>query len=89
MFATTVNVTADEMDICKEIMEKDIAVVSVNLESKKYVRSIMDKKITFVGQLAALGGTLGLFTGMSILSMVEMVFWMFKLLPVLFRRIGF
>ena len=26
-----------------------------------------------------LGGTLGLFTGMSILSMIEAVFWLFKL----------
>ena len=31
------------------------------------------------------GGTLGLFTGMSILSMIEMVFWLAKLPSTLCR----
>ena len=30
--------------------------------------------------LFALGGTIGLFTGMSILSVIEAVFWMFRLI---------
>jgi hypothetical protein len=40
--------------LCKKMMQ-DIAVVSVRFESKKYVRTIMDKRVTFTDKLAAFG----------------------------------
>jgi hypothetical protein len=42
--------------------------------------------VTFVGQLADLGGTLGLFTGMSIFSIVEIAFWLYRVVLAQFRR---
>ena len=82
-------------EICHRLVQNDIAIVSVTFESKKFVRTIMDKKVSFVDKLATLGkikpsesffylkisfkgGTLGLFTGMSLLSLAEMAFWTFK-----------
>ncbi len=55
-----------------------------------------DKIATFGGILSdlhdsnnavriTLGGTMGLFTGMSLLSMLEVVFWLWKLLFSLFK----
>ena len=41
--------------ICKELFMKDIAIVSVRFETKKYIRSIMDKRVTFGDKLAAFG----------------------------------
>jgi hypothetical protein len=38
--------------------------------------SIRDKRNSFYDQLGTIGGTLGLFTGMSLLSMVEVIFLM-------------
>jgi hypothetical protein len=43
--------------LCKKMMQ-DIAVVSVRFESKKYVRSIMDKRVTFTDKLATFGKSL-------------------------------
>ncbi len=38
----------------------------------------MDAKVSFTDQLGVIGGNLGLFTGVSILSVVEVVFWLYK-----------
>ena len=37
-----------------------------------------DLRVTLADQLASLGGTLGLFTGMSVLSFCEVLFWTLK-----------
>ena len=37
-----------------------------------------DVKVTFVDQIGTIGGTLGLFCGLSIVSMVEFVYWIYK-----------
>jgi hypothetical protein len=44
-----------EYQMCKQIMLNDIAIVSVQYETKKYVRTIMDKKVTFSDKLATFG----------------------------------
>ena len=38
-----------------------------------------DKKATFETQISVLGGTLGLFSGFSVLSAIEIVYYLFKL----------
>ena len=96
-----------ETEICKNLVEQDLALVTIMFEKKKYVRTIKNIRMTFTDKLGAfgnifriikesnlfqihiLGGTLGLFTGMSILSMVEIVFWIFKCIiktPIFFQR---
>jgi hypothetical protein len=40
--------------LCEQIMREDIAVVSVKFENHKYVKTIMDKRISFADQLASL-----------------------------------
>ncbi len=67
-------------ELCKELVLKDLASVSVSFESRKFVRTIKDNRVTFSDRLAALGGTLGLFTGMSLLSLIEAGFWIVKYL---------
>ena len=86
------------LEICNDVMRHDIAIVKVNFETTKYIRTVKDRKfsledkISYLGKqflilfvvcillaIDFLGGTLGLFTGMSLLSMVEFVFWMVKI----------
>ena len=38
----------------------------------------LDFKVTLVGQLGLIGGTMGLFTGFSILSAIEIVYFAAK-----------
>ena len=40
---------------CKEIMQNDIAIVKVRLESNKYMKTIKDKRFSFADKLAAFG----------------------------------
>ncbi len=40
----------------------------------------MDAKVSFTDQLGVIGGNLGLFAGVSILSAVEVFFWIGKVL---------
>ena len=40
---------------CHEIMKQDVAIVKVRMESGKYIRTIMDKRMTFADKLAAFG----------------------------------
>ena len=40
---------------CKEIMQNDIAMVKVRLESNKYMKTIKDKRLTFADKLASFG----------------------------------
>ena len=49
----------------------------VNVESptSSVIKSSRETRVTFLDQLGTIGGTLGLFTGMSILSMVEVGFF--------------
>ena len=86
-----------ETEICKNLVEQDLALVTIMFEKKKYVRTIKNIRMTFTDKLGAfgnifsiikesnlfqihiLGGTLGLFTGMSILGMFEIAFWLMRI----------
>ena len=59
--------------ICNDHLPKYIAMVSIESPTRTVTKSNKVKRITIYEQLAIIGGTLGLFTGMSILSMVEVV----------------
>ena len=62
-----------EIDFCKDYILKYISIVTVETPVDSVVRVKRVVRITFNDQLAVIGGTLGLFTGISILSMVEFV----------------
>ena len=40
---------------CREIMEKDVAIIKIRLESNKYIKSIKDRRLTFPDKLASFG----------------------------------
>ena len=40
---------------CREIMENDIAIVKVRMQSNKYMKTIKDRRLTFSDKLASFG----------------------------------
>ena len=50
-----------------------LQILTDNHPSNMAIKSRRDETINFSGRLAAIGGTLGLFAGISILSMVEVL----------------
>lgn len=59
--------------LCQEYLKKYISIVSIETPTDTVVKSSRVKKVTWNEQLAFIGGTLGLFSGISFLSVVEIV----------------
>ena len=56
---------------CKNYVKNFISFVSVSSPGASIIRTLRDKRFTFHDQLGYVGGTLGIVTGMSLLSIVE------------------
>ena len=61
--------------LCKEYVTKYVVLISVESPTSSIVKSKRESyTVTFNDQMGTIGGTLGLFTGMSILSIIEVIF---------------
>ena len=63
--------------LCYQFIEKFIALVSVESPTSTVTKSTREPRVTFMDQLGTIGGTLGLFTGMSILSLIGVAFFLY------------
>ena len=61
--------------LCLWFIEKFVGMVSVESPTNTVTKSAREPRVTFIDQLGTIGGTLGLFTGMSVLSMIEVAFF--------------
>ena len=66
--------------LCRSYVAEYIAIVTVESPTNTVTKSARETRVTFIDQLGTIGGTLGLFTGISILSMIEIVVFLFTLL---------
>ena len=62
--------------MCKKMAERDVSIVSVQLAADTYTRNTRSLRATPGDKIGTLGGTLGLFTGMSVISIIEAVYWL-------------
>ena len=67
------------VSFCHDYLQKNIAIVSVESPTGTVTKSKKVQTTTFTQQLATIGGTLGLFTGMSLLSLIEIVCFCFNI----------
>ena len=73
--------------LVKEEEEKDLKVLFISVQSTSYDTIKRDVRNSLETQLGLLGGTLGLFTGFSILSGVEIIFFVLKFFFRFFGRL--
>ena len=66
-------------EFCLDYVKKYVAIVTVETPTSTVIKSTRVQRITISEQIAVFGGTLGLFTGMSILSFVEIFCFCCKL----------
>ena len=57
---------------------KDLRFVRIYFDTPAFNKITKDRAAKFVDQLSAIGGTMGLLTGFSIISGVEIVYFVFK-----------
>ena len=56
-----------------------LILVQIYFDTALFDKISQDKKATFETHISVLGGTLGLFSGFSVLSAIEIVYYLFKL----------
>ena len=74
---------ADDVDLdkmCLEMKDQNLAMVNVIIGTPTLIRNRRQLVASFETRLGTIGGTLSLFLGMSILSMIEVGFWIGKYL---------
>ena len=59
--------------------EPDLQFVRIYFDTPTFDRITKDEKVKFVDILSAIGGTMGLFTGFSIISGMEILYFSYKL----------
>ena len=55
--------------------EKDIGIINVFFKDKKIMRYVTANRMSFFDFLSQIGGSLGLVMGISIISLVEIIYW--------------
>ncbi len=65
---------------CSEILTSEMAIVRVEFAGRTAQVLYQDVSSTLQGRVAAIGGTLGLFSGMSIIGLVDLVVFVFTAL---------
>ena len=58
------------------MVERNIAKITMEISEPTVTNVQRDIKVTFVDQLGTIGGTLGLFCGLSIVSLLELVYYL-------------
>ena len=74
------NISGHFVTLCQQFVKKHIAIVTV--ESPTDVVDIIsrDIRVTFMDQIGIIGGTLGLFTGVSMISILDFISYIYKLI---------
>jgi hypothetical protein len=65
------NQLANEKNITGEYVRKNLHYVSINFEAIRYQQQTESKSMSFTQLLSSVGGTCGLFAGMSFISIIE------------------
>ena len=65
--------TKNDDQFCQEYVKNYITIVTIETPTETVTKSTRVKRVSFTDELAVIGGTLGLFSGMSLLSMVEII----------------
>ena len=66
--------------LCKDFVRNYVSFVSVESPSTSVMKSRREKRVSFNDQLGIIGGTFGLFTGLSLLGVIEVLLSLYSLI---------
>ena len=74
------------MFLAQNVYYQPVHFLKIHLATETYDEIEKDEKVTTEAALGLIGGTMGLFTGFSILSGVEIIFYSLKFLWSLYKQ---
>ena len=63
------------MDLARERFRRDIAILNFYYDTPIITRITLELRTSIFDMISAIGGTLGLFTGISVITLVEVCYW--------------
>ena len=75
----------DNGSLCKDYITSYVAFVSVDSPTKKVILTKRDKSVFFYDKLGIVGGTFGLFVGMSLISFAEVAILLIEIFYQFYR----
>ena len=67
-----------EKGLAEERFKKDISVLNFFFDTPIITQIGLEMRVSMFDKLSAIGGTLGLYTGISIITMIETVWWLIQ-----------
>ena len=71
------NITNNE-EFAEERFRKDISILNFFFDTPIITQIGLEMRVSMFDKLSAIGGTLGLYTGISIITMIETVWWLIQ-----------
>lgn len=68
------------MEFCERAIRENFALIHVETGVTTVQTIKREPRVTFSDQLGTLGGTLGLFTGMSLFGVFEVIYWLYRVI---------
>ena len=65
-------------DLAEERFRRDISVLNFFFDTPIITKICLEMRVSMFDKLSAIGGTLGLYTGISIITMIEIVWWLIQ-----------
>ena len=66
--------------LCKDFVKKYVAIVTVETPTDEITKTLRDLKVTWMDKIGIIGGTLGLFTGVSMISIITIITKIYKMI---------
>ena len=79
------NLTNDE-ELARERFQRDIIFLNFFFDTQIITQIKLEMRVSTFDKLSLIGGTMGLFTGISIITLIEIIWWMVQFLIVAFRQ---
>ena len=79
------NLSSDE-HLAQERFKNDISILNFFFDTPTITQISLEMRVNTFDKLSMIGGTLGLYTGISIITLIEMVWWLIKFGIYVFRR---
>ena len=74
---TIYNITNND-EFAEERFRKDISILNFFFDTPIITKIGLEMRVSMFDKLSAIGGTLGLYTGVSIITMIETVWWLIR-----------